>query len=158
MSKEEFLQILRNKLSNTMPQSEVESQVDYYSAYINGELRKGKTEEEIIEELGDPALIARTLTGAVKRANEGNGYDNFYDNSTFYEDESGNYEEESAPKQKSTQSSGAGCVIAIIVILLIIIGTIVLAIFLGITIIKYLWPVILVLVIGGIIFGAVRRR
>lgn len=153
MAKEEFLRILRIKLSNVMSPAEVESQVDYYSAYINGELGKGRKEEDILDELGDPALIARTLTGAVKRANE-----NAYEDSTYYEDESNGYEDEPQGKSKVVHTSGAGCIVAIVVFLIIVIGLIVLTFALGITIIRYLWPVILVLVIGGIIFGIFRRR
>ena len=35
--------------------------VNYYEDYINTEIRKGRTEEEVLESLGDPRLIARTI-------------------------------------------------------------------------------------------------
>ena len=49
------------KLSEEFSTAEVLSQIQYYQGYIDGEMRKGKTEEEILDELGDPMLIAKTI-------------------------------------------------------------------------------------------------
>ncbi|HAE45683.1 MAG TPA: hypothetical protein DCG37_08850 [Lachnospiraceae bacterium] len=61
MNKEEFLQGLSDKLSEDLSPGEVEEQVAYYRGYIDGELKKGRTEEEATFDLGDPILIARNL-------------------------------------------------------------------------------------------------
>lgn len=64
MTKYEFLEELKAALTG-----EVESQVmlesySYYSNYIDNELRKGRLESEILEELGKPNLIARSIIAA----------------------------------------------------------------------------------------------
>ncbi|MDO5703213.1 MAG: hypothetical protein Q4G47_07650 [Lachnospiraceae bacterium] len=59
MTREEFISALGAKLSEELSTAEVLSETQYYQGYIDGELRKGKTEAEILEELGDPILIAR---------------------------------------------------------------------------------------------------
>ena len=154
MSKEEFLRILRIKISGAMPPEEVESQIDYYTAYIDGEIMKGKTEEEVIQNLGDPSLIAKTLTSAIKRASEESDYQENYNNENVYNDN----EQAGQNKSKVVQMGGAGCIVALVIAVLVIILLIVLIIKFSFAIIGMLWPVILVLVIAGLIFGLIRRR
>lgn len=61
MSKKEFLDILYNQLSGQMPEGSVAAHVQYYRNYIEDEQQKGRTETDILNDLGDPRLIARTL-------------------------------------------------------------------------------------------------
>lgn len=61
MRKEEFLQTLRRALTGDVPPGVVEENIRYYDSYIGEEVRKGRTEEEVIREIGDPRLIARTI-------------------------------------------------------------------------------------------------
>lgn len=66
MNKTEFLEQLREALTTDLSSRAVEENIRYYSQYISDEERKGRTEQEILNELGDPWLIAKTLidTGA----------------------------------------------------------------------------------------------
>ena len=90
MSKTEFLSILRGQLTGQIPNSEVASQINYYEAYIDGQLGKGMSEEQAVEELGDPRLIAKTLIDSTNRAAEEAGYDGPYRSSTdTYDDSDG---------------------------------------------------------------------
>jgi hypothetical protein len=61
MNKEEFLQKLQDTLSSEVPPEIVRENLQYYSRYIRDERQKGRTEAEIMEELGDPRMIARTI-------------------------------------------------------------------------------------------------
>lgn len=61
MSKTEFLDILYNQLSGQMPEGSVAAHVQYYRNYIEDEQQEGRTETDILNDLGDPRLIARTL-------------------------------------------------------------------------------------------------
>lgn len=64
MNRKEFLTALANKLREGMTSSRIEEQIRYYSGYIDGEMARGRSEEEVLEELGDPVLLARTLLDA----------------------------------------------------------------------------------------------
>lgn len=64
MTKTEFLQILRDELDGRVPYSVIQENLSYYDTYINSELGKGISEDRIIEELGGPRLIARTIVDA----------------------------------------------------------------------------------------------
>ena len=57
MSKKEFLAILQETLAGQIPESEIANQLDYYKSYIND----SDSEKQVLEELGDPRLIARTI-------------------------------------------------------------------------------------------------
>ncbi len=61
MNKTEFLGGLAEKLSEDLSPDAVEEQVNYYRGYIDGELSKGRSEEDITFDLGDPILIARNI-------------------------------------------------------------------------------------------------
>lgn len=63
MSKQEFLEGLRRSLTGGLEPQEVNDHVRYYSEYIESQIRMGKTEEEIMNSLGEPRLIAKTLLG-----------------------------------------------------------------------------------------------
>lgn len=61
MSKQEFIDRLRAALSGRVNSGLVTENVNYYEDYINTEIRKGRTEEEVLKSLGDPRLIAKTI-------------------------------------------------------------------------------------------------
>lgn len=61
MNRAEFLDILRSKLSGQMQEGRVAAHVRYYEDYIQSQVQKGRSEEQVLTELGDPRLIARTL-------------------------------------------------------------------------------------------------
>ncbi len=90
MGKNEFLTVLRGQMTGRIPSGEVKSQLDYYSAYIDSQVANGISEEQAVEELGDPRLIAKTLIESTNRAAEAAGYDGPYRKSTdSYDDSDG---------------------------------------------------------------------
>lgn len=61
MTKQEFIEKLRSALNGKVPANVITDNIQYYEDYINTEVRKGKSEEEVLAALGDPRLIARTI-------------------------------------------------------------------------------------------------
>lgn len=61
MNKGEFLEGLKERLSGEVPEHEVYEHLRYYEHYLEEEIRSGKTEEEAVEALGSPYLIAKTI-------------------------------------------------------------------------------------------------
>ena len=68
MLKQDFLDSLRRSLSGNLEYGRIEEHIRYYSDYIDSQLRQGFSEEEIMGELGDPRLIAKTLMGVGEKA------------------------------------------------------------------------------------------
>ena len=71
MNKREFLQKLTEYLSYELPLRYVEKNVRYYSDYIDDELGKGRTSKDILDDLGDPQLIAKSIIDAAKSGSDG---------------------------------------------------------------------------------------
>ena len=63
MDRGEFLSNLRESLEGYIPMDEVEKNISFYRNYFD---ESGKTDAEVIAELGDPRLIARTIIDAYK--------------------------------------------------------------------------------------------
>ena len=64
MSKQEFVDRLRVSLSGKISPASVEDNARYYEDYINTHIRLGEPEEDVLEGLGDPRLIARSIVAA----------------------------------------------------------------------------------------------
>ena len=66
MTKQEFLTDLQRALTNKINAIEVNAHVNYYSEYIETEVRKGRKEEEVTSEIGSPRLIAKSILSAAE--------------------------------------------------------------------------------------------
>lgn len=85
MSREEFLKQLKESLSMSLEKDAINAQLDYYDKYISDEIKNGKSEKEVLEELGDPRLIAKTIktvstndSPAAKNESSNNNYNDNY--------------------------------------------------------------------------------
>lgn len=63
MDRGEFLSLLRESLEGYIPREEVEKNISFYRNYFD---ESAQSDREVIEELGDPRLIARTIIEAYK--------------------------------------------------------------------------------------------
>ena len=61
MTAEIFLTELREALDGSVSPAFINENIRYYEEYIDTEKRKGRSEEEVMEELGEPRLIAKTI-------------------------------------------------------------------------------------------------
>ena len=141
MNKQEFVDRLRMALNGRVSPGLVMDNVNYYQDYINTEIRKGRTEEEVLESLGDPRLIARTLLDTETGANAP-----YSDAGSAYEQKSGS----ERVKQKSFKldfSTWYGKLLAILIAAIVLV---ILFVLLGI--------LIPIMVIAGIIIYLVRFR
>lgn len=64
MRKQEFLDELKAALVGEVPPEAMLDSYRYYDAYIDEYVSKGQTEEQVIEQLGKPTLIARSIIDA----------------------------------------------------------------------------------------------
>lgn len=61
MTKVEFLNRLKEALENGLDSRTVQENMNYYRSYIEDEVAKGQNEEKVIEDLGDPWVIAQSV-------------------------------------------------------------------------------------------------
>lgn len=101
MNKEEFLQGLQSTLSGEVSPAVARENLNYYNDYIQTEINKGRSEAEVMEELGNPRLIARTIIDTTPGAGT-SSYESYNNGST---DSTGQYQEEHR-RQSSRQNTG----------------------------------------------------
>ncbi len=114
MNSQVFLDSLRKALYGKIDDRELSDHMRYYEDYISQEISGGRSEEEILEELGDPRLIARTIA-------ETSGGKVSYKEYTISED--GETEQESEFKVRRLEGWKAKAVMiagAVLVLLLLI--------------------------------------
>lgn len=113
MRKREFLDTLRTQLEGALSPAEIEGHLHYYNEYITQSVASGRTEAEVMEELGSPVMIARTLIDSAKSTQQTGGG---YERQTSYEEE-----EETKSRYRSYHISPfvAKWVIPIVIILIL---------------------------------------
>ncbi len=52
---------MQDALIGSVSSEELNENMRYYEEYIHSQVRSGKTEQEVLNELGDPRLIAKTI-------------------------------------------------------------------------------------------------
>ena len=97
MSKDEFLRRLQDALSGEVPASVIRDNLNYYADYLSQELGKGRTMEEIVEEIGEPNIVARTIIDTAGAAGDARDtYGTFEDASRADDDRRNTYSQKSS--------------------------------------------------------------
>lgn len=140
MKRDEFLAGFHDALIGKVPDSVIQDNLNYYRNYINSQISSGRSEEEVLNMLGDPRLLAKTVEESSKYAGDSNGYSrsagfdgaegyysgnggfgNFsgfgrdeYDNNIYSQDDTGRH-----PKTVQFQGWLVVAIIAVILILIL---------------------------------------
>lgn len=143
MSKQEFVDRLRVSLSGRISSALVEENARYYEDYINTQIRLGESEADVLEGLGDPRLIARSIVAAenVKTGNSGG--------SQVYGDEEEVVGRRRKPRQFFHMASLPSWVLPVLAggILLLVLVVLGLLFRLVLHMLAWLWPVIAIAMI-----------
>ncbi len=153
MTRSEFLSQLRDALESDLGSSAVQENVNYYNHYISEETAKGKSEEEVLESLGDPWIIARTIIDAADGT----------DRATVYESGGSSYSSSGA-QQNYQQRSNSGMHVfqlgtwwkkLLLILFVIMIVVLVVAVISGLMqlLAPILVPILLIMIIVRIIGG-----
>lgn len=139
---------LQRALAGGVNSSQVAENVRYYQDYIDTEIRKGRSETEVLSSLGDPRLLARSIIEANKRAGYVAGTNQNFDEET---------QEDDGEKEGSRASGGAVripgwlIILFVIVIALLIIGVV-------FSVISLLAPIIIPVLIVVLLYNFIRSR
>ena len=79
MNRSEFIEKLQRVLAGGLDSAQVAENVRYYQEYIDSEVRRGRSEREVLDQLGDPRLLAKSIIEANKRAGASYGSNLEYD-------------------------------------------------------------------------------
>ncbi len=75
MTRAEFLESLRRALNGNMSAAAVEDNIQFYSSYFSSQTARGRSEADVLNELGDPRILARTLIDAAERAGDARAHE-----------------------------------------------------------------------------------
>ncbi len=64
MSRDEFISGLQEALADRVPEAVISENVNYYRRYIDEQVKAGKSEADVLDMLGDPRLLAKTIEGS----------------------------------------------------------------------------------------------
>ena len=150
------MQGLKSELEGRVPYSVIQENLRYYDSYIMQAAAKGQTEDEVIESLGGPRIIARTIVdAALDTEDRPDGFDSFESEASYRSGPAGSSQEEREPfrgKKPEVHYVDFGKwyvrLIAGLVVFLVIF--LVMTVFFGIMglagwILSYIWPVLLVM-------------
>ena len=150
------MQGLKSELEGRVPYSVIQENLRYYDSYIMEEAAKGQTEDEVIESLGGPRIIARTIVdAALDTEDRPDGFDSFESEASYRSGPAGSSQEEREPfrgKKPEVHYVDFGKwyvrLIAGLVVFLVIF--LVMTVFCGSMglagwILSYIWPVLLVM-------------
>jgi len=97
MTRQEFLEGLRTALQGEVSAAVLQENLRYYDDYIAAEVGNGRAESEVIDEIGDPRLIARTIMDT--SSGDGTVFGTYEDNDSDYR------QERSGQSQRSSGSN-----------------------------------------------------
>jgi len=148
MTREEFIQKLRDALQGSVPEDIIRTNVNYYQNYFTEEMAKGRSEEDVLSGLGDPRLIARTIINAQPSTGAG-----------------GPGSQQSGTYQTSEKQSGSAnraifwkpiLILVVVLLLIVILVSSVIGIAFRILFSPVFWIVIIIL--AGLSYFSRRRR
>lgn len=140
MTRQEFLDQLRRALGSRVGSDVVNENVSYYEEYIAAQVRAGRAEEDVLDELGDPRLLARSIEEAKRRG----GY-------TMAEGVSEEYEEETKPLYKNYRLPGWMILAIVILAVLLVLGIV-------FSILRVLLPIIIPVALVMFLLRTLSRK
>lgn len=154
MNRTEFIEKLQRALAGGLPSGQVAENVRYYQDYIDSEMRRGRTECQVMEQLGDPRLLAKSIIEANKRAGTSYGSNQEFDEEVTDETWGRNGEGGTGESRRIVLPGWLVMLIVTVVVLLIIgLLTSLIAIFAPVIL-----AVLIVLLVIKLIQGNWRRR
>jgi len=155
MNKQDFLNSLRAALGGELPANVVESNVRYYEEYINSEIRMGKSEAEVLNMLGNPKLIARSIIEAERNSEEGrNGAAGDYGQNAGYRsgnDYTGYHSAGNGNRMKVQKMPLWLIVLLVVAVICVVFGLLVMFVW-------WLAPIIIVVWIFGFVIKILRGK
>lgn len=124
-----YIDILRETLATELSERKVREHIQYYEKYIEESIRSGKRWEDVLQELGDPRLIAKTIIDTDKISQDYFDKGASNSNNSYYEEPQStdnNYNNNNRnPYVVSWYTKLIGIIITIVVIFgVIILGTV----------------------------------
>lgn len=162
MVKAQFVKQLEEALIGEVPSAVVLDNTKYYENYIQNEIQKGRTESDVMEELGNPRLIARTIIELFKSENndyfQSNGeYTENKDTKNRYHYNTNSYNGQDSRFKVFNFNTWFGKVLSWIIIVLFIVFAVWVLTGIASLLIVYAVPILMILILFYFIRSVFRR-
>ena len=154
MTQRDFIQQLEQALAGELGHGVVKENIDYYEQYIEGEVKKGKAEEDVVSSLGDPWVIAKTVIQAQGSQDEfGSNYRGNVEQYSW-----GDEREASGSPYVKVHHFGLGSWRRILAVVLVVALVVVMTGVLLVGVIYILLPILIPILILYIVYRLLRSR
>ena len=93
MNREDFLRELEEALAGDVPEAVIRDNLSYYGSYLSQEMAKGRSVDDIVAEIGEPFIIAKTIIDSTEAADDPAGNDGYGSyRETYTDSRSGQYQ------------------------------------------------------------------
>lgn len=149
MKREEFLISFRETLTGVVPEKVIQENMMYYQNYIETQMREGRMEDDVLQELGNPRLLAKTIIESNKFANGDESYASDYSGWSFQGNRANqNTQEQCGDVKKTIKLQGWLVLLVGIVIVIAVISLV-------FSVLSMFAPVILVAVVGLLVYRVI---
>lgn len=150
MNRTEFIERLQRALAAGISSGQVAENVRYYQDYIDAEVRRGRSEREVLDSLGDPRLLAKSIIEANKHAGTSYGSNRQYDEEVA-DDRQEWRAKDDVPTARSFALPGWLAMLIATVVVLVVIG-------LAFSLLSLFAPVIIVVLVVLLIVKVVQNN
>lgn len=147
MNRNEFIDKLQRTLAGGLNCNQVADNVRYYQDYIDTEIRKGRSEADVLAGLGDPRLLAKSIIEANKHAGVNEGTNRGYDEEMTADSSYGSENRREDAYYDTTSGNGRVFRVPGWLILLIVTVVVILIIGVAFSLISVLAPIIIPILI-----------
>ena len=154
MTKHEFINKLKSALENDLNSTSVQSHVDYYNDYINTEIHNGRSEADVLADLGDPWAIAKNIIASESSGNENSEEYSYYST----DEEVGSHHYDQASGGPKVHVFGFDKWWKKLLLILGIIGVVMIVFSIITGIISLIAPFIIPILIISIVFKFLKKR
>lgn len=124
MNREEFLRQFREALEGKVSEQVINENAAYYRNYIDNQVNSGKSESEVLHELGDPRLLAKTIEESSRFSDGREGtqraYGGNYGSATDYRQETYSDAMQRTNRKVTTVPAWVVALVGILMIILLI--------------------------------------
>ena len=143
MNRNEFIDKLQRTLAGGLNCNQVADNVRYYQDYIDTEIRKGRSEADVLAGLGDTRLLAKSIIEANKHAGVNEGTNRGYDEEMTADSSYGSENRREDAYYDTTSGNGRVFRVPGWLILLIVTVVVILIIGVAFSLISVLAPIII---------------
>ena len=143
MTKQKFLKGLKESLMGKLSPVEINNQLLYYERYIDEQVGMGKPEVQVLQELGDPRWIAKTIVET-----QGSAYTT---TGTYYDEETQQTQPKENIKGWNEKLNGALKIIWVVLVIIFVLAVI-------FSVIRIMLPIVIPVILILAVVSLLRRK